>query len=1571
MVAEVIKFGEPENESERAAIQYLRGHLPDTYRLYTNVELARNRQLYEVDIVLVAPHAVYIIDVKGVYGRVEVDYAYWYPENRSSYPSPLKKYRQHARAFSGLLSDAQPRSRSALKRVWIQGAVLLTTEDVEVVDVSPDYSQVKDIVRLNKAGIKYFMDWQSIDGNRFETKISPVLRNSIDLAIKGRGRARKDAKRFRDWEIIETLGEQENRYTEYRAKKTFGSTNRLARLRVYTVDPWLDKTERQEAYHLISTAFQAVYNLPNHDNILKVQDIFESSEADNIVLVIEEVKGQSLRHLLRNKELTLEKKLSIIRDVLRGLEHAHKHGVIHRNISPDNVFITAEAQAKLAEFDYARIENRTGTIAELIVDELEGSTVYQDFDCQRNPSQASKKSDLFSVGQVFYELLTGQPAFNDTESLVESSGIFPTQPSQTHPDLPEGFDSWLQKLCAFDRNDRFASGQNAFDAMISLSKVTPDLSNLPTGTPLNGVYEVVEKLGKPGSFAVAYKVAFSYDDDFQVIKIVLRDRYSLFERARQEFKLLRNVLKNPHPRIVRVQWAGELTDYDNTPFIVFEYIDGKDLEETLESKDLSLEQGVQIFRQTAEGLAYLHEHEIYHQDIKPSNLLLTEQGVKIIDFNVSVTSSDESAITAGTRRYLPPGFKPSVQPSKEERIDRDLYALGVTAYECILGHHPSDAAQNTDTKQLCAAQIVGILNRAIAPQYTDRFQSAKELLEALDNIETQDDSLTTKEVIQKSRTQPETIPKGEKSTPAPVDHSHPQPELSLVKPLEEIADPLHVSSQNRKDVSLESVLAITTEGVSLQPSNKQIDLFSIPPTDKQAVPSLEKPIVLDPSKAYPVPAGYIPITTEMEWISRFDTSNGAPYWIRGKFLCDWTEEWLHCWNQSHLVASVKLVPKERLSTLIQPIEIPTNWTDKQCLSVVIHLDKYDDNALEHLLADVTDSDIQSWLQAPSVSNLARWLTIEVSEDIKVLEQVWQHRRKKSFLGTYYQTKEKSQLLRRWLKIAEPHFTELGSYPLEVPLYLQKEFDTFWEKELYRTDGGAVDAINWNTQPEPKRIAEKIYEVFRQNPSYITSTREKKICSYISHQQYKELTKNQRPHKVEPLSKEATANEALTWATEAYLPLRRWETVVSNLPAEQRICDQLATSFEGWLLEHYPELKVDSVASSLLNYNVGYQVQELCKEGPVLWVVVDGLGWLDHKELLANIAEHQKLQLEHMLRPKFSILPTKTEYAKWSLYSQHLPSHETWKGEAGKGFSTPKGKRYTDNDVNKQRLQKDLKQGQHRIYCWDTDRFDSLFHREVDWSQLYAVKRQRELRDIADDILRFVELHPQKEQVSVVIASDHGQLMGVSTTLANLPQNLEFKGRMAIGRSDDPRMAVLDKGRFDLPHDISVVRGPQSFNSFSYADDKSITGCHGGLYPEEVVIGFSVLRYKVKRAPVIVSCAGSGTCGETEELKIEINNPNALPLEDVVLFVDQINSLKSGKSIDITIGPNRHQTITVSVSSWPEILFASKDKMLWLTGRLEFRYQDAEHSIVQLENKSVIEVNQVFSSGMQGGIDDFL
>ena len=1511
-MADVIKIGEPANDVERNAIAYLRDRLPSTYKVLHNLEIKQGVEIFEIDLVILAPHCVFVVDIKGTRGLIYVYGSKWHPEGRQPYHSPLAKLRQHAKTLSTMICDGNRFKQQELRHVHIQAAVLMTASDAYVVDqggIDGDH-----ITYLNEKCLAYFQSHDHIPDHRL-INIRPFLWD-VERVIYREARPKTTPPRYREWQVEEKLGGND-RYTEYRARHIMGIGDSTARLRVYRVDSYQDKAISEAEKKLISNAFHAVWHIPKHLNILSVKEFFATVDGDCLVLVTEDLPGQALRqHIKKQNPVAVDQKLGIMRDVLSALDHAHQHGVIHRNLTPDNILISTDDKAQLAGFDYARVSNRGSTIAIDIVDDLEDYAAYQATECYRDPAQASVTSDLFSAGLVFYELLTGEQAFASANQICDSSAILPVKPSECQPDLPPGIDGWLQKLCAFDPKDRFTSADVALQELTTLATLQAlDLTNLPIGSTLDNRFRVEERLGHPGSFAVAYKVFDTLGDGVLVLKLVTRDRRSVYERLRQEYKILRQLPEHPH--VVKAIWADQLQD--ETPYIVFEYINGQDIEHLLESKALSLEQAVQIALQTGLGLAHLHQHRIYHQDIKPSNLLLTAHGVRIIDFNIAVSDQDEVTISAGTRRYMPPDCR-LMEPSSVDKIDRDLYALGITLYECVTGCYPFDepnpplgkTPRNPQENKGCedlSQELVQLLTRAIAPKQAERFSSANEFVEAIASL------------------------------------------LVLRQPQQVVTLQPIAADSNTKNITsnlLDSSLLTT-------------------PTQSQ--PITGKSVVLDPTGLYPIPVGYTPITTEVEWIQSFFLAE-CPYWIKGKRLCDWTREWLRVWNKTDAIVEEKQNPRPRLESLFHPLSLPEEWNDAQVLKLIIKLDSYSqENPIPYLLSQVTGSDGNIWFEKPSVNHLARWLSVQVTEEYRLFERVWQHQISEHSheLAVYYRTEDKLLLLRRWLGLTESPIKELGSYPLAVPTFLRKEFEAFWERRIVGSDGVALDTLVPSQQPGMPQIADQAYKILKAWPKWLTGERKTKISEYLTHQQRNELEDRQSPPQPQPLPIDASSKDAFEWVTEVYLPFRRWETAINQSPVGQRSSDQLANTFVDWILRHYPVLKLDPVQDSVLNYSVASLVQNLCQEGPVLWVVVDGLGWLDHQELVAFLTKNKKLAVETAIQPRFSILPTKTEYAKWSLYTQLLPSDSSWIPDAGKGFSKMGiGKRYTDHKTDK--LYQALKKNTDTLYCWDTDKLDHLYHTERDWKNFYQVQRPHILEGIAKDIEYCLEQYPNPDKLRIVLSSDHGQMMGEVQRLGNCPQGIESKGRITIGTTDDPRFVMLEAERFGLPHNVSIVRGAACIKALSYTDKKEIIGSHGGLFPEEVVVGVSVLRQSVQRHLVIVSCRGEGKPKQPGELEVIIDNPNSVPLTNLCLYIKELPSFNTGKPLGQKITAKEKVSLNISIPEWPELRPSHDGNRLSLSGELRFRFANTEIGNATLDSESAIVVNQIFTSGFN--IDDF-
>jgi len=754
MPAAVAPIGQPVNDEERRAIAYLRDHLPAGYTLLHNFELQQNDELFEVDLAVLAPHAVFLIDIKGTQGAIEVHGAKWYPQGRPPFASPVPKLRAHAKTLKGILSDSQP-GRYDVGQLYVDALVVLTARTAQLID--PAGRDSADVVQL--ADAPALLQNVARVPARFSRSIAP-LHNIVRAAIQGKARPRSGPLVLGNWRVVQRLGATDH-YTEYRAENIFaGASAGAVLLRVYQADPYLPPDERAEQRFRIANAYRTLSRLPPHPNIVPVRDFFATENEDGYVYVTEEVSGQALRlHIDKpSLALTLDQKLRVAGELLAALDHAHQHGVIHRNLTPAAVLVGSDGHLRLVNFDFARGgADRTRTFGEQIVDAVEPA--YMAPEVALDPLHAGAPADLFSAGVLLYELFTGVKPFQSMTEVVDQAGRFGEPPSHVRSDLPAGLDDWLQALCAFEPAQRPSAAEAAASlAAIANGRsdnrsgraVTPpaitddaiDYTRLKPGHPLTPKFVIEKRLGKPGAFGVVYKAIDTLGDVPRAVKLILRDRHSTVERLKTEYRTLLNI--PPHPHVVRVIDA-DLLQPANVPMIIFEYVEGADVRELVDAGAFTPEDALSLGRDTAAGLAHLHAAGFHHCDIKPSNLLWTRQGVRIIDFNVAVRGED-GGHGGGSRRYLPPDLDLEGPAQSADLVDRDLYALGVTLYEAIAGRYPWGdlptpppgvaARPLTELSGLhdLAPEFAEVVHKAIAPRRAERFTSAEELGGALGRV---------------------------------------------------------------------------------------------------------------------------------------------------------------------------------------------------------------------------------------------------------------------------------------------------------------------------------------------------------------------------------------------------------------------------------------------------------------------------------------------------------------------------------------------------------------------------------------------------------------------------------------------------------------------------------------------------------------------------------------------------------------------------------------------------------------------------------------------------------------------
>jgi len=459
-MANVIPVGKPVNDAERAAIAHLRDHLPDGYLVLHNFEIHRDREYFEVDLAVIAPHAVHLVDAKGTRGLIHVYGPKWYPDGRTPYTSPLLKLRAHARALKGMIRESS-RDRREMDGIFVDAAILLTAPDAVLEDAE---GRDRPAVTTLKKSASFFQDRKRIP-DHFDANIRPYTRRILS-AIQGRARPKTEPRRFGHWTVSERLGAT-SFFTEYRARHAvLGPDGGTALLRVYRADPYLSDDRRRMQIARITNAFKALASVPPHPGVVEERDLFPTESEDHYVLVTEDPHGHALQMHLKRKDLALplDKRLDVAHDLLAALDHVHNHGVVHRNLHPGNIMLCPEGRTLITHFEYARPRARRElTIAREIVDDLEKN--HQAPECFREPESATPASDVFSLGLVLFELFTRRRPFASAEELFDREAAFPEQASALEPGLPPALDAWLQNLCAFDPKNRPSAGDalNAFE----------------------------------------------------------------------------------------------------------------------------------------------------------------------------------------------------------------------------------------------------------------------------------------------------------------------------------------------------------------------------------------------------------------------------------------------------------------------------------------------------------------------------------------------------------------------------------------------------------------------------------------------------------------------------------------------------------------------------------------------------------------------------------------------------------------------------------------------------------------------------------------------------------------------------------------------------------------------------------------------------------------------------------------------------------------------------------------------------------------------------------------------------
>ncbi|HLF91694.1 MAG TPA: serine/threonine-protein kinase [Anaerolineales bacterium] len=224
----------------------------------------------------------------------------------------------------------------------------------------------------------------------------------------------------------------------------------------------------------------------SHPNIVRIADFGETQ--GRYYLVMDYIQGRTLKDYLQNLravgyKIRLEEIVSIVSQVGDALDYAHHAGIVHRDVKPDNILIASDDHVYLGDFGVARIIGLNGdqTASGIIL----GTPAYMSPEHIRSEgARISPASDIYALGVILYELITGKPPFTaNTPILVMLKHLNAPVPDLASPltDIPDGIEVVIRKTLAKDPAERYQKAsvlirdlQEVLEMTVRLSRFTPE-----------------------------------------------------------------------------------------------------------------------------------------------------------------------------------------------------------------------------------------------------------------------------------------------------------------------------------------------------------------------------------------------------------------------------------------------------------------------------------------------------------------------------------------------------------------------------------------------------------------------------------------------------------------------------------------------------------------------------------------------------------------------------------------------------------------------------------------------------------------------------------------------------------------------------------------------------------------------------------------------------------------------------------------------------------------------------------------------------------------------------------------
>ena len=437
----------------------------------------------------------------------------------------------------------------------------------------------------------------------------------------------------------------------------------------------------------------------NNPHIISVIDRGITSE-NTPYFVMDLVEGVDLRRLIKRKQLDFSRKIDIATQICTALSHAHRNGVVHRDVKPANVIIDEEGVARVLDFGIARfndehsVDNDSGHAGSIM-----GSKAYMSPEQRELSGQVTILSDLYSLGVLLYELFTGRRPGGNYQ-----------MPSDMDSSLPNKLDTIIAWCMEKDPGNRPTSAEEVKTQLLMLSRGT----HLDSGLKQSAVKDLSTMKDRFTLLDVIqendFGAVYLFEEKLRQTPLVIKMRRALFDGF-MEAKLLTSL---KHRNIINILGTSK---NERVFIVVMEFAKGGSLQDRL-TRPIPLWEFMPIATQACEGLAFAQQNGIQHGNLRPANILFdSRKSVKVTDFGLK-------------EHYGESARKNWYRQDGEEKSHRsDIYALGIIFRQMLTGASPDSMDQELPRA------IQPLIERMTHPNPLQRYSRFSEIGSDLGNVD--------------------------------------------------------------------------------------------------------------------------------------------------------------------------------------------------------------------------------------------------------------------------------------------------------------------------------------------------------------------------------------------------------------------------------------------------------------------------------------------------------------------------------------------------------------------------------------------------------------------------------------------------------------------------------------------------------------------------------------------------------------------------------------------------------------------------------------------------------------------